>query len=337
MKSKLKSIIWLVVAILALWLFMSGVDMENLKSAIKSLQWKWASGAVLIYFVSQTLLAGRWVILLKVHGVSISLYQAIKLTYLGLFYNNMMPGSVGGDLLKGWYITHHSEKGKRLEAVVTVFVDRLVGLIGMILVAAIASLCIGPELSYEGIQIRWVVWGIFLLMVGVAIIFLSRRTRRALMISQILNKLPVAQKLAEVDNSIRIYRSHTSTLFKALILTVILQGGAVISVYFLTQALGFTNVSFMQCLIIMPIVWVIAAAIPVPGGLGIIENMIKYLFALVINPENPSQAYASAIALALCYRVLICFCSIPGGLVPFFGGHLPNQKEMKESMMENAS
>ena len=299
---------------------------------MKKLRWGWIIPATMIYFISQTILAFRWVILLRVHGVFIGFYQAVKLTYLGLFYNNMMPGAVGGDLLKGWYITHHSEKGRRLEAVVTVFVDRLSGLIGMILVAAVASLFVGPDLAFRGIQIRWIVWGIFAAMVLVSIVFLSRRLRRLLLISQILNRLPVAGRLKQIDDAIRLYRSHVGTMIHALMLTAILQGGAIVSVWLLTRALGFVQVSFWHCLIIMPIVWVISAAIPVPGGWGIMEICITHLFLLVNIQDQSDKAIGYAAMLALLYRVLVCFCSLPGALVPLFGGHLPRQEEMQQEM-----
>ncbi len=58
---------------------------------------------------------------------------AIRLFFLGLFYNNLMPGSVGGDLVKAWYVTKHTDK--RLEGVLSVFMDRVIGLFGMVLMA----------------------------------------------------------------------------------------------------------------------------------------------------------------------------------------------------------
>ena len=307
---------------------------EQFRETITSLGWPWAWGGVGLYFIAQTGLASRWVLLLRVHSVSISLFQAIKLTYLGLFYNNMMPGAVGGDLLKGWYITHHSDRHLRLEAAVTVFVDRLVGLIGMILVGALASLFIGPEVRFRGFQIRWLVWAMFVVMVLVAIVFLSRRIRRALMLNHLLDRLPLARRLKQIDQAIRIYRLHIPTMVTALAMTALLQGLAVVAVWMLTRAMGLVDVSFLQCLIVMPIIWVISAAVPVPGGWGVLELCITYLFSLVIMPEAPNSddARGYAGALALLYRVMICFCSLPGALVPLFGGHLPKVGEMEEEM-----
>jgi len=221
-------------------------------------------------------------------------------------------------------------------------VDRLVGLIGMILVAGIASLFVGPEMGmeikdYGRLQIRWLVWGIFLMMVIVSIIFLSRHVRRVLMISHILQKLPFEKVLRQIDDAIRIYRHHQRVILISLLLTALIQGLSIVAIWLLTQSLHFEKVTFVQCLIIMPVIWVISAAIPVPGGIGIIENCVKYLFCLVINPDAPVQAVGQAVALALLIRIMICLCSLPGALVPIFGGHLPKRSDLARQISEGKS
>lgn len=335
MRKSWRTFIWLSLAFLALGLYAFNVSRGqalDFRQALHHLKWEWAIWAVILQLMAQTLLASRWIILLRVQGVELGLYQAIKLTYLGLFYNNMMPGAVGGDLLKGWYVTQHSPPNLRVEAAVTVFVDRLAGLIGIVLVGACASLFIGPELNYRGFQIRWVGWLIFAAMVVVSVIFLSRRVRRVLQISRLMDKLPFANLLRQVDSAIRIYRHHHGTILLALLLTAVIQGASIVAIWFLTKMLNLHLVTLLQCLSIMPIIWVISAAIPVPGGLGVVENLVTYLYCKAINPNDPDAAMGQAAALALTIRMLICLCSLPGALVPIFGGHLPKTAEIAREM-----
>ncbi len=322
--------------------FRQGQGATFVKS-IREMDMGWGLGALGLYFVAQTLLGSRWVVLLRVHGVAISQFQAIKLTYLGLFYNNMMPGAVGGDLLKGWYITRHSDKQRRLEAAVTVFVDRLTGLVGMILVGALASCFEGGKLIIPigerwELPVRTMIWGVFLGLVFVAVLFLSRHVRRALFLNVLLEKLPFAGSLKKIDSAIRIYRSHVGVLLWALLLTAVIQGLAIMATWMLAQALGYSQVKFFQCLIIMPIVWLISAAIPVPGGLGVMENLFVPFFAKAIDPmveqrtDRWLEVVAMAAALAVMNRLMICLCSLPGGLVPIFGGHLPKRAEIEAEL-----
>ncbi|MCF7957329.1 MAG: flippase-like domain-containing protein [Phycisphaerae bacterium] len=335
MRKQIKNFIWLMIAFVAIGFLVYKTDWDRFKEAIVGIYWPMVIGAVVLYFMAQTLLASRWMILLKVHGVSISFFQAVKLTYLGLFYNNMMPGAVGGDLLKGWYITRHSDETNRVSAVVTVFVDRLIGLIGMIMVATVASFFIGREIAYKQFQIRWLVWATLGAMVLAAVLFLSKRIRQKLLISLILEKLPFSDLLKKIDSSIRIYRQHKTTIVLSLLLTATIQGLSIVAIWILTQALHFDKVTFVQCLTILPVIWVIGAAIPVPGGLGIIEGCITYLFSMAIDPVDPAGATERALALALLNRMMICFCSLPGALVPIFGGHLPKANEMETELNKN--
>ncbi|MBN1765097.1 MAG: flippase-like domain-containing protein [Sedimentisphaerales bacterium] len=334
MSKNVKTGIWSGIAILALAYLVLTTPRATFKDTIIHINWSWGIWAILFQMTAQSILAGRWVLLLKVQEVHISLFQAVKLTYLGLFYNNMMPGSVGGDLLKGWYITQHCDKSRRVEAAVTVFVDRLVGLIGTILLSVVASFFIGPDIAYGRLQIRYLVWSIFLAMIVGSVIFLSKRIRMALRLNILLEKLPFAGVLKKADSAIQIYRHHKQIMIIALLMTALLQSISICGIWMLTQALHLDIVKFIQCLIIMPIIWVIGAAIPVPGGIGIIENSVRYLFRVVINPVFPNDADAvgQAAALALLIRVLICVCSLPGALVPIFGGHLPKMKEMEKDL-----
>jgi uncharacterized protein (TIRG00374 family) len=317
-------------------------EIDTFVDAFKQIQWFWVLSAVLIYFVAQTLLASRWILLLRVHKVNISLFQTVKLTYLGLFYNNMMPGAVGGDLLKGWYITQHSDKNLRLEAAVTVFVDRLVGLIGMILVGALASLAVGSDLKLpllsRQIQVRHLIWILLGALILAAIIFFSRRVRHALLLNKILDKLPFASFLRKIDDAIRIYRRHLCTMAAALVLTALIQGLSIVAIWMLTQSLNLDKVRFLQCLSIMPIIWLVSAAIPVPGGLGVMENLFVPFFVTAIDPAiTPSadhweKVVTLAAALAILNRLMICFCSLPGALVPIFGGHLPKPEDIEAEL-----
>ena len=87
-----------------------------------------------IFVFCQVIVSFRWWLLLRVQSIFISFWAAVKLYFLGWFYNNFMPSSVGGDLVRAWYITKHTDK--RFEAVLSVFADRAIGLLSTLIIAA---------------------------------------------------------------------------------------------------------------------------------------------------------------------------------------------------------
>lgn len=332
MGRRVSSYIWLCVALLATCGFLARLRWQDFEAAVSSVSWLEVFVAVLLVLSSNSILATRWLILLRVHQIHITFGQAVRLTYLGLFYNNMMPGSVGGDFVKGWFITHHCHPTKRIEAITTVFVDRVMGLVSMIGVAAIASLFVGSELRISsGVAVHDVIIGILGTFLVVATVFLSRRIRKSLMLSRVLGVLPFSRQLQKVDAAVRLYRHHMATMAQAILITLFTQGLAIAAVWMISQSLGLDNVGFLQCLMIMPIIWLISAAIPVPGGLGVMEYLFIPFFARAIDPTGAMPegiAAAQAATLALFNRVIISVCSSPGAVVPVIGGHLPKAREI---------
>jgi hypothetical protein len=98
--------------------------------------WGYALAAFAVMVLQTPVGAVRWRMLLAVQGIHITLWESVRLTYIGWFFNNWLPGATGGDFVKAFYIarqTHHKP-----EAITTVFLDRLIGLIAMCMLGAAA-------------------------------------------------------------------------------------------------------------------------------------------------------------------------------------------------------
>ena len=97
-----------------------------------SIRWRWPASLLCVLL---TILLGvaRWRLVLEVQGLHLPWGRATGITFVAQFFNSFLLGSTGGDVIKALYAareTHH----KKTEAVVTVFVDRLLGLWAMLLV-----------------------------------------------------------------------------------------------------------------------------------------------------------------------------------------------------------
>ncbi|MBN2064386.1 MAG: flippase-like domain-containing protein [Sedimentisphaerales bacterium] len=304
----------------------------------------WAIPAVILFTFSQAAMAKRWTTLLKAHDIFISFSQAVRLTFLGLFYNNFMPGSVGGDLLKGWYATHHCDSDKKLHAALSVLFDRILGLSGTLILGSLAAFSLASSFSLPvngySIDIRMLIIGIIVLISVGAVFVLSRRVRKYLFITNLLERLPAQEKLKKIEQGIHIYRQNPGALLLALLITFAVQTMAITSIWLLTISLGLKGITLLHCITIMPIVWVISAAIPVPGGLGIIENLMIPFFIAAADHNafnSPEELTARVMALTLLNRLMIYISSAPGGLVPIFGGHLPPKSEIEADFSDNGN
>lgn len=108
-------------------------EREGLKTTFSALSTMIFLLALFIFMFANATIAMRWYGLLKAQHIEITFPAALKIHFLGLFYNNIMISSVGGDMLRIWYAAQHTNK--RLEAGLSVFVDRVIGLSTMIMMA----------------------------------------------------------------------------------------------------------------------------------------------------------------------------------------------------------
>lgn len=321
----------IVVATVAIaWVF-HGQDWEKLREVFQRLSWGYFALSLAAYLVGQFVVAFRWWLLLRAQDIHIAVFAAIRLYFVGLFYNNVMPSSVGGDLLKAYYVTKHTHR--RLEGVLSVFIDRLVGLAGMLLMAVAAYLLFlrgqaieaGAREAENGVQqglatyknaAFWALAAVAAVLVGLWVHPGSRR-RLGRLAARLWSR--GAELFGRVRTAIVVYCSKPGTMVAALLLTLLGQSVVVAAFWLLGRNLGI-EASVKYYYVIFPITWVIGA-IPVSiAGLGVLEAGIVTLFTSLTAATGES-----ALALAFCQRFVWVLASLPGGMVHLLGGHLPEQ------------
>ena len=114
----------------------SGVDIKAEFYSSSSLL---LSCAFMLYGVALFTTVLRWKLLLDVQDIKLRFGKLTALSMVGIFFNLVIPGAVSGDLIKMLYIAPHA-RNKTTEAVLTIFLDRVIGLLGLFLVALISVL-----------------------------------------------------------------------------------------------------------------------------------------------------------------------------------------------------
>ena len=93
------------------------------------------SGAAFI--VAQMLAAYRLVLLLRMIDLCLPFTHVFKLTMIGSFFNIVIPGMVGGDIVKGTYL-FKSEEDRRGRSSGIVLMDRLLGFVALLFIGAVS-------------------------------------------------------------------------------------------------------------------------------------------------------------------------------------------------------
>lgn len=329
-KSRYASYIFrIVIAVSALYLTFRGEDFGKIVDVLLGLRWWVFAVAMGIWAFSQLIFVARWSVLLRVQSVSIGYWPAFRLHLLGVFYNNCLPTSVGGDLLRAWYVTTHTDK--KLEAALSVFVDRIIGLIGMIIMALFCYWFIPAQGQQQRLRFSFDLkllsllseyrWAFLAIVVGLAFIFLALAwsPKGSELVKRLFETIRARGQAVrrKTHEALRLYCRHTLALVLALFLTFCCQAVFILGLWLIGREIGI-GVHMKYYFVFFPIAWMLGALPISIGALGVWEGVLKLLFAQVTTGIGERLS-----ALALSHRIIWLFGSLPGLIIHLIGAHLP--------------
>ena len=129
----------LVALLLIGWLTRSGhLDVGALRILI---DWPWLLAMALGLFAGGLVVASlRFRVLLGLADVVVPLSTLFRLQMTAFFFNVVIPGNIGGDVVKALYVARDAAKEKRTTILLVTFVERLLGVVGLVLVGTLSRL-----------------------------------------------------------------------------------------------------------------------------------------------------------------------------------------------------
>ena len=276
--------------------------------------------------IALMIIAFRWWYLLSMQDVHISLWQAVRLTFLGQFFNTVVPGTVGGDLVKAYHVARHTSK--KMAVVLSVFVDRMMGLTEMTLLASVmlvAVLVLGAgSLDEPVIRGAAIAAGTIIVITTGALVFLfSSRVRRLLHLQKLYQRLPIAHHFAAMGDAAVVYRKNIRGVAKVVLMTFWAHLAWIGSVAFLGASLSLP-IPWYSYFVYVPLIYTIGAVPITPGGVGLIEDLYLRFFA--------TAAASMVLALALLARLVPILWGLPGLWVMITGPKLPQAKTVEAEL-----
>jgi hypothetical protein len=130
-------------------------DWRQMADAFAGLRAGWWLLAVALYAVTQVVSSLRWRLLARPLGFRQPLGRFVAYYYVGMFFNLVLPTSVGGDVMRAWYL--NGQSGRKLAAFLSVFADRASGLLVLVAIACVAAACSPLDLPPRAL---WIVYGV---------------------------------------------------------------------------------------------------------------------------------------------------------------------------------
>ncbi len=253
----------------------------------------------------------RWQLLLGAAGVPTGYGRAMRLCFVGYFFNNVMPGLTGGDLVRAVLVTRGLEE-RRARAAVSVLVDRAIGLFGLLALGALVLLLVDFSDGVAPGRLGQVRLGVIAILVGGALgvrAYLSPTLRRALRLDALLARLPMADKFQSLDEALLVYRGERARVGLAFLLSMVLQAAGVLSFWAMGEALG-AGLGVADTFAVYPVVQTISSVPVAPAGWGIGETLFGKFF------QGFGSTFTLGVAVSVVFRLTTQLgVGLIGGLV----------------------
>jgi uncharacterized membrane protein YbhN (UPF0104 family) len=290
----------LIAAAVLMWLVLRKIDLNRASAIIMGLSAGTVATALALLVVQAVLSAWRWVLVAAQLRVCLPFAAALRLFTVSLFYNQALPSTVPGDMARVWGAARFSTLQM---AAVGVFIDRLLTLLALLLLAA-------GSLSLLAMQRRS---DIFILAPSLLLAAALAALAAAVVARQPLRRmLPgrIGALVGEIGDSLhRLFSSRH--IFGLGVLSLVIHGLGIATFYVLARGMGLGLGPF-GTFIVTPIV-LLSALLPISvNGWGVREATM--ILVLAVFGIGRTEAAILSIAFGIFQLVL----GLAGGLILLF-------------------
>jgi uncharacterized protein (TIRG00374 family) len=294
------------VSLALLGYLLSTTDLSALHRRLRSGDTLLLTAAVALYTGIVALSTWRWRVLLQAQGYEAPLRHLSASTLVANFFNNFLPGNIGGDLVR----VRDSSRltGSTTASVAVVAIDRILGFGALYFLALVAFLAGSPPVR----EMAGVVPALGFLTVIFAVlayIFFRPGTARRIMAATGLKTLPwIREPFDIVQAAVDVYRQQVSAVWTAFAASVTLQALVVCYFYAVAHALRIP-LALWACFLVVPLC-ILAQAVPISfNGWGIRESVFVLYFGQLGVPRD------STLAFSLVGAGLMVLLSLAGAVV----------------------
>ncbi|MDH5185539.1 MAG: flippase-like domain-containing protein [candidate division WOR-3 bacterium] len=310
------NILRIVIALALLTWLLSKVNLKESISQMRSAHPLFLLLSVITFLFLILISVWRWKIILNARNQHFATGYLTKVYFAGWFFNNILPTSIGGDVIRVIYSIKENNKTLAFSAT---FVDRMIGFVGLFFFALCASfslLILRRQTSFLVLNI----FGFLILLLIVLILFSDRAHR---MFSKIFGRIKIfriGEIFEKVYATVKEYRKFKMALFLSFLLSLLLQADFALTWYFAGYAVG-AKISVLYYFLYIPIIGLLTMIPLSIGGLGIRENSFVAFFS------NLGLAETIATSTSLLFLIINFIYAIIGGIVFLF---LKRRKEIKK-------
>lgn len=275
--------------------------------------------AVAVLPISFIITSIRWHLLLETVDIHMGQGRSFVLNMVGAFYNSFMPGSTGGDLIKAYYASKHTEH--RARAVMTVIIDRILGLLALIILGGVMA---GVQWRITTCRNVAIISAGLLTMTALGlVVFYNSKLRKLTGLDWFLKRLPMQKQVYIAVHTMELYGKNPGRVALAILMTFPVHMTTIISATFAGKAFGL-RLAALYYWAVVPVITLVGAIPISPQGVGVMEPLAVEL------TRRQGVTVSQAFALVMAIRFSAMFWNLVASIFVLRGGyHAPTAQEAK--------
>ncbi|HET9370770.1 MAG TPA: lysylphosphatidylglycerol synthase transmembrane domain-containing protein [Vicinamibacterales bacterium] len=317
-----QAVLWtakILVSTALLYILLARVDTSRLWALARNASPIWLAFALLLYLGMVVISAWRWNLLLRAQHVAAAFGRLVNSFLVAVFFNNFLPSNIGGDVVRIRDTARVA--GSKTLAATVVLVDRGIGLLGLVFVAALGATLAARNSEAIGPLGPGVLW----MMLGGAVAVAAPAVLMPQRIGQLLSPLRrlhqewVETRIERLTGALGKFRDAPSALIGCFAGAILVQ--AVLVGFYAAIAHGLhIRVPLAHLAIVVPISFVVQMLPLSVNGWGVRESTFGFYFTRLGLPLE------SALALSFIGAALTMLFSISGAFA-----YLSRRREAEQS------
>jgi len=266
------------ISLALLAVLLSRVEVSRLWIIARAASLPWLSTALALYYVMIAVSAWRWGLLLEAQGLSFPLRRLTSSFFVATFFNNFLPSNIGGDVVR--IADTAPAAGSRTLATTVVLIDRGIGLLGLVLIAALgASLSVrfaAADLGPLSPLMLWAGFAAATILAAPALLNPEGFTR-LLQPLRVLHADWIDERLGRLTDALTRFRETPAALAGCFAGAVVVQGVLVAFYVAIAHSMRIP-VGFAELALVVPISFIVQMLPISLNGFGVREATFGFYF-----------------------------------------------------------
>lgn len=299
---KVFNIIKIFISCTLILLIIKRIDFFKIADLLKRVDLKIVAFSFFFIVLMQFLQVLRWGILLRCKDIRVSFKSLVSLQFFGVFFNTILPTSIGGDIFKIWRFK--TKFGRGAEGLASIFLGRVMGVLSLLTFFIFVIAFNFKYLQRFNLLLPLSV----VLILGIFFIIFWKNFLRLKITKKALKMFNLETKVREFQKSFLEYKNHRFSLFSCFLISFAVLFLAIGYNFLVARSLNL-DVAFQSFLIFIPIIFLLTLLPFTINGWGIREG--AYVFFFMQAGLTREEALAIDIVVIF-LALLLC---LPGGFI----------------------